>query len=572
MTPHVRQWHIHVSLWAMPNTTSPQRVQNIGFQSQARRHTMPTASAVAFVATRRQTRRDRPMNLDYLNSQLHKQANEVTQHNDILAYSRSPDEHLRHLERILAKLDTELYAKLGKCNFALKSVKFLGHVISAQGISLDPSKVQLVQDWPPPRNLADLRSFVGLASYFRKFIPLFASITACLTRLFRKGTAWAWIQACQTAFDTVKTLLTTALVLKLPDYNHEFTVVVDASGVGIGAVLLQDERPVAFGGRKLTDTELKWSTTEQEMLAVVHHLNKWRCYLEGRHFVVVTDHEPNTWFHRQQKLNPRQNRWYEFIAGHDFTWQYRPGRSNMADPLSKHPASSAILCCGATCAVATRSQRNATLPDAATSKETGHAAHAERPVFGPARPPVQPEPSSSSTPITADTKGSTYKGNTLPVPNSPSNKDAMQIPLDIKQGFAADPLYSPAQASQRDKLGLTLNAAGLWTRAGLVTVPANSVVRKVILRELHCSPYAGHFGVQRTQELISRYYSWLCRKKSQSSFGDVLPASVASPCMGLLLVSSCPCPCLQPNGRTSPWTLWDHYHAHQGGMILSLWW
>ena len=285
---------------------------------------------------------------------------------DILVYSRSPEEHLRHLEHILAKLDTEkLYAKLSKCSFGLKSVKFLGHVISAKGISPDPSKVQLVQDWPPPRNVADLRSFVGLASYFRKFIILFASITACLTRLFRKGIAWAWTLACQTAFDTVKTLLTIAPVLKLPDYEHEFTVVVDASGFGIGAVLLQDERSVALDGRELTDTEFKWLTSKQEMLAVVHHLNKWRCYLEGRHFVVVTDHEPNTWFHGQQKLNPRQNRWYEFLAGHDFTWQYRPGRSNMADPLSRHPAFSAILCCGA---VATRSQRNATLPDSAVPK------------------------------------------------------------------------------------------------------------------------------------------------------------------------------------------------------------
>ena len=136
-------------------------------------------------------------------------------------------------------------------------MKFLGHVVSAKGISPDPSKIQLVQDWPTPGNVADLRSFVGLASYFRKFKPEFASTTACFTRLFRKGVTWSWTPACQEAFDKVKALPTTAHVLKVPNHTQEFTIVADASGVGIGAVLLQGDRPIAFDGGKVTDTELK---------------------------------------------------------------------------------------------------------------------------------------------------------------------------------------------------------------------------------------------------------------------------------------------------------------------------
>ena len=428
---------------------------------------------------------------------------------DILVFSKTPEEHLQHLERILSTLQThKLYAKLSKCHFALSSVKFLGHVISAEGISPDPDKVKVVQDWPTPKDVADLRSFVGLASYFRKFIPDFASITACLTRLFRKGAAWSWTLACQHAFDTVKTLLTTAPVLKLPDTTQEFTVVVDASGVGIGAVLLQGDRPVAFDGRKLTDTELKWSATEQEMLAVVHHVQKWRCYLEGGHFVVVTDREPNTWFHSQKKLSPRQHRWYEFLADLDFTWQYRPGRLNMADPLSRHPRFSAKLQ-SAVCAVATRAQHKAHLPEAAAPNGEGVAVQAELPTSDPADTEQQKSVSRTQSPSedTSNSKG-THKGTTLPVPNSPFNSDAMLILQDIREGYVVDPLYAPANAATREKHGLTQSADGLWMRGDLVTVPANTHIRKFILRELHCSPYAGHFGVQRTQELISRYYWW----------------------------------------------------------------
>ena len=425
---------------------------------------------------------------------------------DVLVFSRSPAEHLHHLERILEKLDShKLYAKLSKCSFALSSVKFLGHVVSAQGISPDPSKVQLVQDWPMPGNVADLRSFMGLASYFRKFLPDFASSTACLTRLFKKDVRWDWTPACQAAFDTVKALLTSAPVLKLPDHSQEFTIIADASGVGIGAVLLQGDRPIAFDGRKLTDTELKWSATEQEMLAVVHHVQKWRCYLEGRHFLVVTDHEPNTWFNSQKTLSPRQHRWYEHLGNLDFTWQYRPGRLNMADPLSRHPIFANSLANAAICAVATRSQHKARLPVTAAPQGGGITAHAEPPEVGAAKAVV---PASSTPSPSTDTSNSTQEGTRLPLPNTPFNTDAMQILQDIRDGYTVDPLYDAEHADERAKHGLSLNDQGLWIRSNLVAVPANTDIHKVILRELHCSPYAGHFGIHRTLELIQRYYWW----------------------------------------------------------------
>ena len=263
---------------------------------------------------------------------------------DIIVFSKDPEQHVEHLRQVLQKLQrAQLYAKLSKCKFALSSVKFLGHVVSAAGINPDPEKTAIIRDWPQPQSVKELRQFVGLAQYFRKFLQGFPTQIAPLTKLFKRHADWHWGPTQQAAFDGVKHALQTAPCLKLPDPAEPFTMVCDASGVGIGAVLLQNQRPVAFDGRKLTETESKWSATAQEMLAVVHHMKKWRCYLEGRHFTVVTDHQPNTWFSSQKVLTPRLTRWYEKIGSYTFDWEYRPGRINVADPLSRSPAFTALI-------------------------------------------------------------------------------------------------------------------------------------------------------------------------------------------------------------------------------------
>ena len=218
--------------------------------------------------------------------------------------------------------NARLYAKLSKCRFALSSIKFLGHVIDEHGILPDPDKVNSVVTWPVPTNVTEVRSFIGLAQYFRKFIQGFASLAAPLTALFKKDKEFAWTDACMQSFNQIKQSLTSVPCLKLAETSEPFTVITDASGIGIGGILMQCGRPVAFEGRKLTDTEKKWSATEQEMLAVVYHLEKWRCYLEGVHFTVITDHQPNTWFASQRQLSPRQARWYETLRGFDLSWEY----------------------------------------------------------------------------------------------------------------------------------------------------------------------------------------------------------------------------------------------------------
>lgn len=166
---------------------------------------------------------------------------------DIVVFSKSADEHLQHLHAVLSKLQAaHLYAKLSKCKFTLTSIKFLGHVVDGQGITPDPDKTRIVQDWPVPRNVSETRSFVGLAQYFRKFIQGFPALIAPLTSLFSKDVVFSWTPKCQQAFQDCKQALTSAPCLKLPDCNEPFTVITDACGIGIGGVLLQSDRPVAF--------------------------------------------------------------------------------------------------------------------------------------------------------------------------------------------------------------------------------------------------------------------------------------------------------------------------------------
>jgi len=261
---------------------------------------------------------------------------------DILIFSKTPDEdHLRHLSVVLLRLQKHnFFVKLKKCDFNKPEVKFLGHVVSSEGVKPDPSKVQAIMHWPLPKDVSELRSFLGLANYFRKFILRYSHIAAPLTNLIK---SWPSVlpEPALNAFSQLKAALASAPVLVMPDYDKPFEVICDASGVGLGAILMQDGRVVAYESRKLSPAECNFSTTEAELLAVVHAFKVWRCYLEvAKGVTVITDHCPNTFFSTQPILSRRQARWSEFLHQFSFNWQYRPGRINAADPLSRHPSHS----------------------------------------------------------------------------------------------------------------------------------------------------------------------------------------------------------------------------------------
>jgi len=192
---------------------------------------------------------------------------------DILVYSRNEGEHAEHLRVVLSRLrEYQLYAKFSKCEFWLKKVPFLGHVLSEEGISVVPAKVQEVLDWKVPTSVHEVRSFLGLAGYYRRFILEFSKISKSLTRLLQKDEKFVWTPECEEAFHKLRTLLTSAPVLAQPDIEKPFDVFCDTSGIGIGCVLMQEGRVIAYASCQLRKHEVNYPTHEVELAAVVHAL------------------------------------------------------------------------------------------------------------------------------------------------------------------------------------------------------------------------------------------------------------------------------------------------------------
>jgi hypothetical protein len=258
---------------------------------------------------------------------------------NILIYSKSEEKHVQHLWVILQWLrDHQLYAKFSKCAFWLRDVLFLGHVISAEGIAVDPSKVQDVLDWKSPKLVTQIRSFLGLAGYYRRFIPNFSKIAKPMAQLLEKEVKFKWSPQCEDAFLTLKKLLITAPILAQSDIEKPFDVYYDASGTGIGGVVMQDGCATAYASRQLQCHEEHYLTHDLELLVVVHALKVWRHYLLGNLVHIYTDHKSLKYLFTQPDLNMRQRRWLELIKDYELEVHYHPGKANVvADALSyKH--------------------------------------------------------------------------------------------------------------------------------------------------------------------------------------------------------------------------------------------
>lgn len=258
---------------------------------------------------------------------------------DILIYSKSREEHEQHLRITLQTLrEHKLYAKFEKCDFWLEQVKFLGHVVSKEGISVDPEKVEAVLQWKQPTTPTEVRSFLGMAGYYRRFIEGFSRIATPLTRLTRKDVKFIWDDICERAFQTLKQKLTSAPVLIIPKNGVGFTIYSDASHQGLGCVLMQNEKVVAYASRQLKPHELNYPTHDLELAAVVFALKIWRHYLYGEKFDLFSDHKSLKYIFSQKDLNMRQRRWMELLKDYDFSLQYHPGKANVvADALSRKP-------------------------------------------------------------------------------------------------------------------------------------------------------------------------------------------------------------------------------------------
>ena len=261
---------------------------------------------------------------------------------DILVYYRSREEHAGHLRIVLQTLrDRHLFAKFDKCDFWMTKIHFLGHVISKEGIAVDPSKIDAVLRWERPRNATEIRSFLGLAGYYRRFIEGFAKIASPLTKLTRKAVRFVWSSSCEDSFQELKKRLTTAPVLALPDSLGGFVVYSDASLIGLGCVLMQRGRVIAYGSRQLKPHEGNYPVHDLELAAVIFALKLWRHYLYGEDFEIYTDHKSLQYVFSQKELNLRQRRWIEYLKDFKCRILYHPGKANVvADALSRKSSGS----------------------------------------------------------------------------------------------------------------------------------------------------------------------------------------------------------------------------------------
>jgi hypothetical protein len=260
---------------------------------------------------------------------------------DVIIATQTYDQHLKVLNSVLQRLHTAgLTVNQEKSQFCRPELRYLGYVIDERGLRVDPEKVISILNIPIPKNVRAVRQFLGVASWYRRFISDFATRTEALTRMLRKKENFEWNEEAQAAFEDIKKCLVEAPILSCPDFSLPFNVQTDASNTGIGAVLYQsvnnEEKVIAYSSRSLTTAERKFSATEKECLAVLWTIEKWRPYLEGYHFTIHTDCSSLLWLHNLKDPQGRLGRWALRLQQYDYNMVHRKGKDNVvADYLSR---------------------------------------------------------------------------------------------------------------------------------------------------------------------------------------------------------------------------------------------
>jgi len=420
---------------------------------------------------------------------------------DILIFSGGDrEEHLRHVRMVLATLrHHRLFAKASKCAFGRSSVAFLGHVISAAGVAVDPRKTAAVSEWATPASCTDVRRFVGLANYYRKFVDRFANLAAPLTALCSPRARFHWGETEQRSFDALKRALTAAPVLRVWDSSRATRLITDASELAVGSILEQPDdqgawHPVAFESRKLTIQERSYPPHRLELLAVVHSLRAFRPYLLDKPFELHTDNASLQWLNRQRLVSHHHARWLDTIGEFAFTIIHIPGRTNPADFLSRMRFSSGTE--PAPTAGYTDDGRD---EDAELFVAPGSPAAAFAAVSADPAAPRFLRPDFASAlrdALLADTAmgelaraARTAAGAPVSSAGLPVSRDA-PVPPSACFIWRHDLLYRRSASGDR------------------LCIPAADGLRGRVLDELHATPLGGHFGRDKTMALARRLVWW----------------------------------------------------------------
>ena len=469
---------------------------------------------------------------------------------DVIVFSKDFSQHLERLSLVFDRLSkANLRLKPKKCSFGRKKIRFLGHLVSASGIEPLPETCESVKDFPRPSTVREVRSFIGLTSYYRRFIPQFSRKSKPLTDLTRRDVAFIWDDKCETAFRTLKEALTSPPILAYPKYQDPYILTVDSSGDSCGMVLsqIQDgvERVISYGAKKYSPAEKNYGITEKEALACILGVKHYEPYLKGTTFKIVTDHAALKWLLDQKKTSGRIARWIAYLQQFDYTVEHKPGkRLGNADGLSRQ-----------TNYLERKDQELQELDDVILPplKDTYTCEKPSNQPVVPAEKPSQeidlvnavkevPEPHTRETanprdsnisetqePLAAKTENAWINR-----PKAPEDVRPNLTATDLRQMQKADPNVEPILAyleddvlpsNMRDSKRLAVSAQNfeiiegvlyhLWYPDGLgvngrkiIQLVVPGVLVHDVLTSAHGDVPAGHFGIKKTYHTIKLNFYW----------------------------------------------------------------
>ena len=450
---------------------------------------------------------------------------------DILIYSRSMEEHWDHLVSALDKLRrASLYGRLHKCEFIKDKVDYLGFEVGRDGIRTSPEKVRAILDWPRPQSVHDIRSFVGLASYYRKFMKGFSQLAKPLTDLTRDKVAWSWGNLQESSFRALQVAIATAPILRLPDFERQFIITTDASDVAIGAILEQDFgmglQPIAFSSRKLNSTEIRYSAYERELLGIVWAIGQWKHYFQTNHPIVIqTDHAPLRHLPSQTAVNSRVWKWLAVLQGYDVDIRHIPGKKNPADSLSRQQVADALVRKTSVTDANASYVQKLRVAENATDEEVQAALHKLFKSSPQAQSVIVDQAQCNSVQDQACPQGTIRLASIL----ASTAISKVRLDDEIKNSIVSalqheDPYAEILTQLQGGMRQVTSNNVTYKFLNSLlfihdqnqdvnldfwrILVPDDEKVKTRIIQELHSTPYSAHPGVQRTIGRVRQSFYW----------------------------------------------------------------